>query len=755
MAYKSQVTNKYLGAGFKGAPRSNRNPAATELGQIVSALKNDLSPALKNWADANVVKMQDDATTKMQKLYLSGKDSKTINKEILAGKHEDLEHKYTEAVVNGQLGRFDAYETINKIKENIGNYKPREQTLETFWQGYLPNFDEKGQFFTEGFATVFSEYKAKALMADANERAVYQEGQKINGVVNSLITEYNMNGFIADKTWQFIESFGSPLPFGGKKGNYFINNASKNKAAFIFADTLVKTATTEKQLDDVLAFLDEDRGGKHELKSLGETYSADEIGKLRARILTKREAIKTNEYNTWVRNKTQTGSDFLQDYNAYKYGGTLSDGTVVDRNAPNDTGDDLLSFYDDKAEETYQSAKDFDVTLASTIRTLDSNVNSHNRDGAIIKQLMLQVQEGLWVDNPTGLAKAIADNGGDNSDLTSLSNQNYNIKQRIENGQSLFPFQTDAFWTNSSARLVRIMDTDDALIKIAPNAAEMMMITNTVVQEYERMVMEWYLTDDGSEPSKTIDGGKEWLAWNKRRVTFRNETMNDLLATYKTEAYFKRAMSLIEKGDVNKLSTLVASEVTQDAIEKVFDTTVTQATAILDKQGQTFENFKEESARLLTPISELKEFKQMVNSIRNGLATAGVTNVDDDEIKKMLLDQIGLSDADVDLEAVKQQFISNTENVITEGFEKSFPTLVKDKAWTFWTDEAKNQIPQITEFLNNTLGELTGMGNDFTPQILLRMDSVYIDMIAQALGADPDVFRTALENSYPQLKGKL
>ena len=47
------------------------------------------------------------------------------------------------------------------------------------------------------------------------------------------------------------------------------------------------------------------------------------------------------------------------------------------------------------------------------------------------------------------------------------------------------------------------------------------------------------------------------------------------------------------------------------------------------------------------------------------------------------------------------------------------------------------------------------MGNDFTPQILLRMDSVYIDMIARALGADPDVFRTALENSYPQLKGKL
>ena len=180
MAYKSQVTNKYMGAGFKGAPRSNRNPARTELGQIVSALQNDLTPAVANWATANIEGMQDAATKKMQKLYASGKSSADINKEILAGKHKDLEHKYTEAVVEGQVGRIEAYETIDKITTEIGNYKPREQTLETFWQGYLPNFDEKGSFFTEGFAVVFNEYKAKALSKDAANRAIFQENLKIN-----------------------------------------------------------------------------------------------------------------------------------------------------------------------------------------------------------------------------------------------------------------------------------------------------------------------------------------------------------------------------------------------------------------------------------------------------------------------------------------------------------------------------------------------------------------------------------------------
>ena len=56
MAYKSQVTNKYMGSTFKGRPHVDTNPANTEMGQIVSALKNDLSPAIQKWADVNILK---------------------------------------------------------------------------------------------------------------------------------------------------------------------------------------------------------------------------------------------------------------------------------------------------------------------------------------------------------------------------------------------------------------------------------------------------------------------------------------------------------------------------------------------------------------------------------------------------------------------------------------------------------------------------------------------------------------------------
>ena len=69
MAYKSQVTNKYMGATFKGAPKSN---TVTELGQIVDALRQDFNPAFEKYAMASVDKAQDDAAKKVQSMYASG-----------------------------------------------------------------------------------------------------------------------------------------------------------------------------------------------------------------------------------------------------------------------------------------------------------------------------------------------------------------------------------------------------------------------------------------------------------------------------------------------------------------------------------------------------------------------------------------------------------------------------------------------------------------------------------------------------------
>jgi len=103
-----------MGATFKGAPKSN---TVTELGQIVTALKNDFNPAFKNYVDTYVDKKQDDAAIKVQGLYASGKTADEISEEIINGLHPDLEGKYTKAVVDGYAGTFEAGQVIKKITE--------------------------------------------------------------------------------------------------------------------------------------------------------------------------------------------------------------------------------------------------------------------------------------------------------------------------------------------------------------------------------------------------------------------------------------------------------------------------------------------------------------------------------------------------------------------------------------------------------------------------------------------------------------
>ena len=131
MAYKSQITSKYMGATFKGAPKSN---TVTELGQIVDALRQDLNPALNKFASAKVDKQQSEAAIKVQGLYASGKSAEEIATEIENGLHPDLEHKYTAAVVDGYFGKFEAAKSIKQIEKALeaGDYDFTTDSLETF-----------------------------------------------------------------------------------------------------------------------------------------------------------------------------------------------------------------------------------------------------------------------------------------------------------------------------------------------------------------------------------------------------------------------------------------------------------------------------------------------------------------------------------------------------------------------------------------------------------------------------------------------
>jgi len=761
MAYKSQVTNKYMGTAFKGTPRSNRNPASTELGQIVSALKNDLTPAVANWADANIVKMKDDATTKMQKLYASGKSSADINKEILAGKHKDLEHKYTEAVVEGQIGRIEAYETINKITTEIGNYKPREQTLESFWQGYTPNFDERGKFFTEGFAVVFNEYKAKALTHDAIERAKFNEDQKINGIVTSLKGEYKLNGYEEGKAWKLVESFGSPLPFSGKQNNYFVNNAAKNQAMFLFISDLVRTATTTEHLDNAEFLLEEARGGKHKLGSLADTYDAEAISKLYGSIISTRDDIKTRAWTKHTRDKVLKEENYINDYMDYLLGGTTSTGETVDRNGEHiEDGAPIKNadFYDKKADDLLNEMLDYNRELANSLISIRGNTNELDRDQDVLEGLFIEVGDGLYSEDLAGMTAKIDEAGGNMSDQTAFLAAWGNAKNRKENNLTLFPFLTDPYWQNSKATVKNIIETDKRLIVIEPDKAKRMIIANAVLHEYQKKVREWY--NANPEPSKTLNNGNEWIKWNNEREQWKFATESKLISAYAKEDYYKQIKTLIDEGDTNEISKLIAGEATTQATSSIVEENVNATLTRLSDLNATIENIKQDSANALTPISELPIIKERVKAIKSELDKLGI-KLDDADITKRFLEGLGIQDSDVNFEEVRATIESNIENIISEGFNKALPQLVsqKDKWWTVTVDESLlptvESLAERAEFITNVMGELTGLGKEFAPNILLKLDPEIIDLMARSMNTDQDDFRKILETAFPSLKGKI
>ena len=165
--YKSQVTNKWIGSSYKGTVR-HIDARNTEMGQIVSALRNDLTPAMNKWGEKHIERKKTDAGAKMDELYANGWTTKEIQKAILNDEIPELSNQYATAVVDTHSGRFEAAETIRKINENIDSYDFKEgnQTLEEWYKQYLPDFNEASSQFTVGFSAVFNEWSANAKIKD-------------------------------------------------------------------------------------------------------------------------------------------------------------------------------------------------------------------------------------------------------------------------------------------------------------------------------------------------------------------------------------------------------------------------------------------------------------------------------------------------------------------------------------------------------------------------------------------------------------
>jgi len=287
MAYKSQVTQKWIGSTNKGAVQ-HIDARKTEMGQIVSALKNDFTPALNNYSDKYIERKQDAAKAKMLELNASGMSVEEIHKGIMNGEYEELSNQYVKKVVDSHSGRFEAVETIRKIEEAADdyNYKDTEGTIEDFWKKHLPNLNEASADFRIGFAAAFNEWSADAKLKDAQLRAEWAHEKKImNGV--KYLDRFAKNDM--STYWERIKTLNTEMPTQNGEKAYFFDNDEMNEVAMSHAEWILATATDSDQLDVAIQILTSDRGkgkGGNNLGSLISTRDpavADLLDKINVR----------------------------------------------------------------------------------------------------------------------------------------------------------------------------------------------------------------------------------------------------------------------------------------------------------------------------------------------------------------------------------------------------------------------------------------------------------------------------------------
>jgi len=278
--YKSQVTNKWIGSSYKGTVR-HQDAKTTEMGQIVSALRNDLTPAMNNWGEKHIEKKQTEAGAKMDELYAKGWKTKDIQKAILNDKIPELSSQYTKSVVDTHSGRFEAAETMRQINANLDSYdyKDGTKTIEEFWKQYLPNFNESSKEFTVGFSAVFNEFAANAKIKDAQNRAEHAHTVKIDKAINFMDTTITIEDIQNGKYFEQLMTLNTEMPIDGTgKAYFFDTNELNEEIALGHVKWLIDTATSEKDLDKALILLTTKRGkgkGGNELGSLSNTYSKE------------------------------------------------------------------------------------------------------------------------------------------------------------------------------------------------------------------------------------------------------------------------------------------------------------------------------------------------------------------------------------------------------------------------------------------------------------------------------------------------
>ena len=355
MAYKSRVTNKYMGSTFAGRVNPGRENELTQLARTL----DDFSDAVPKAVAAYKGKKIDEAEERLEELRTT-MSPEELNDYILKGEDKILSNKWSVSVVDGQLGRFAAADAINKIVAANDQYEYTTGNRREFYKQFLPDFASKSSSFKNGFGVHFNEWQTRDLYADATKKAEFRQDSKIREGVKFLDTVQYEN---MDEFYAIAQSLNSQLPSTDGNKNFFFTNEDINETIIRLAEfTISKPNKTEADYDKALSYLTGDRGTAANGTKLGSLAS------------TAREDV-TNLINKIEREKFQfVGNKYR--YEQYKEDEQIKDLTNQDIAAigTENEFDTFSEFRDQVADIDLQAAQSLDALYAIE-RNIDVDPN--------------------------------------------------------------------------------------------------------------------------------------------------------------------------------------------------------------------------------------------------------------------------------------------------------------------------------------------------------------------------------------------
>ena len=389
MAYKSQVSQKWFGSTDKGKV-ALLDPRKTEMSQIVSALRNDFTPAMNKFSEKYIEDKQTTASARMTELYASGMKTEDIENAILEGFEPDLSNQYVQIVVDKHQGRFEAAETKRKI-EAAGddyNYKDTDTTIEDHFKKYLPNFDGQSKEFVQGFASVFNEWAADEKVKDAVKRAEWAHEKKIMNGVKFLdsFAKQDMTTY-----WDNVKTLNTQMPnVDGQKAFYF-DTDEMNEVAMAHAEWILDMAEKSEDLAVAMEILTSDRGvgaGGNKLGSLISTRDPA-VGDLYQRLELREAQLIAKERRDEIYNKDKdVEAIWAEAFEQVPVSSTAemkgADSVMRNKNIVelNEIQEKLKQFNDPQLIVTFQSFFSEDRTI--------------NNDPYVTNSFMLEIAEGSF-----------------------------------------------------------------------------------------------------------------------------------------------------------------------------------------------------------------------------------------------------------------------------------------------------------------------------------------------------------------------